>query len=163
MELVSVIPQTDGNVEVVRDHTETSEAYLKPKHSREWEVLIVKRLEGGSLLCIVVIGSRNPERMVGYVRCQVVKYQTCIKCGACAAVCPQNTIVVSTNSDIYEVDGERFLGCLKRVTHFGSTASISGGAQRRPLHAVVRQPARHTRFRRIWIHAAAGGIHLESS
>jgi ferredoxin len=86
--------------------------------------LMVQAIEGDNTLRAIVLDSRDPDRFISYVRSQAIKYQTCIRCSACAAACPHGAIIVSTAPDIYEIDETRCTGCLECVTHFGSTGCL---------------------------------------
>ena len=100
------------------------EVYLESRRPHEWQALVVQGFEGETSLRVTVIGAKDVERVLAYVRFQVIKYQTCLRCSACAAVCPQNAITVATKPDIYEVDEARCVGCLECVTHFGATGCL---------------------------------------
>lgn len=113
-----------GKVDHSRSRLALGEVYVESRRPREWSALVVQAFEGETLLRVTVIGAKDLERVQAYVRFQAIKYQTCLRCGACAAVCPQNAIVVATEPDIYEIDESRCLGCLDCVTHFGSTGCL---------------------------------------
>lgn len=113
-----------GKVDSARSRPALGEVYLESRRPREWQALVVQGFEGETSLRVTVIGAKDVERVQAYVRFQAIKYQTCLRCSACAAVCPQNAMVVSTDPDIYEVDEARCVGCLECVTHFGATGCL---------------------------------------
>lgn len=113
-----------GKVDNARSRPALGEVYLESRRPHEWQALIVQGFEGETSLRVTVIGAKDPGRVQAYVRFQAIKYQTCLRCSACAAVCPQNAIVVSTEPDIYEVDETRCVGCLECVTHFDSRGCL---------------------------------------
>lgn len=113
-----------GRLENRYSRPELGEVYLTSRRPQEWQALIVQGFEGETYLRVTVINARDTERVLAYVRYQAIKYQTCLRCGACAAVCPQNAVVVNTEPDIYEIDDERCVGCLECITHFGATGCL---------------------------------------
>jgi len=113
-----------GKADSARSRPALGEVYLESRRPREWQALVVQGFEGETALRVTVIGARDVERVLAYVRFQAIKYQTCLRCSACAAVCPQNAITVATEPDIYEVDETRCVGCLECVTHFGATGCL---------------------------------------
>jgi len=113
-----------GKADSARSRPALGEVYLESRRPREWQALVVQGFEGETTLRVTVIGARDVERVLAYVRFQAIKYQTCLRCSACAAVCPQNAITVKTEPDIYEVDETRCVGCLECVTHFGATGCL---------------------------------------
>jgi len=113
-----------GKVNRSRSRPALGEVYLESRRPREWSALVVQAFEGETSLRVTVIGANDLERVQAYVRFQAIKYQTCLHCSACAAVCPQNAIVVTTEPDIYEIDESRCVGCLECVTYFGSTGCL---------------------------------------
>ena len=113
-----------GKVDSARSRPALGEVYLESRRPREWQALVVQGFEGETSLRVTVIGAKDVERVQSYVRFQAIKYQTCLRCSACATVCPQNAIVVSSEPDIYEVDEARCVGCLECVTHFGATGCL---------------------------------------
>lgn len=113
-----------GSVDTSLTRPALGEVYLTSRRSKEWSALVVQAFEGETSLRVTVIGAKDVERVQAYVRFQAIKYQTCLRCSACAAVCPQNAIIVATEPSIYEIDESRCTGCLKCVTHFGSTGCL---------------------------------------
>lgn len=113
-----------GRVNDLYSRPELGEVYLESRQPREWQALIVQGFEGETSLRVTAVGAKDVERLLAYVRFQTIKYQTCLHCSACAAVCPQNAIMVSNKPDIYEVDEARCVGCLECVTHFGATGCL---------------------------------------
>ncbi len=113
-----------GKVDRARSRPALGQVYLESLRPREWQALVLQGFEGEASLRVTVIGAKDVERVQAYVRFQAIKYQTCLRCSACAAVCPQNAIVVSSEPDIYEVDEARCVGCLECVTHFGATGCL---------------------------------------
>ncbi|MCX7680920.1 MAG: hypothetical protein N2508_02955, partial [Anaerolineae bacterium] len=113
-----------GKVNIARSRPALGEVYLESHRPHEWQAAIVQGFEGDTSLRVTVIGAKDVERVQAYVRFQAIKYQTCLRCSACAAVCPQNAIVVSTEPDIYEVDETRDLN--KQCSQAMSQALIEG-------------------------------------
>lgn len=113
-----------GRINKARSQPFLGEFILEARRDNGWSELIVQAIEGGDTVRITVLGSVDPTRVISYVRFQAIKYQYCIRCSACAAVCPQGAIIVNSDSNVYEVDETRCTGCLECVTHFGSTGCL---------------------------------------
>ena len=69
--------------------------------------------------------ARNLAGAEGKIKCQLTKYQMCLGCKACPAVCKHNAILMHTveNEDgeesvIYRIDDEKCRRCAKCVDHF---------------------------------------------
>ncbi|HID24609.1 MAG TPA: hypothetical protein EYP14_19725, partial [Planctomycetaceae bacterium] len=110
-----------GRVDLVRSRPALEEFLLKAKLTNGWTALRLQAIEGDTVLRATVLGARDPARVFSLVRSQATKYQMCLRCSACAAVCPQGAITVSADQDFYEIDETRCTRCLECVIHFGST------------------------------------------
>ncbi len=113
-----------GRIDLARSRPALGEFFLRAKRANGWTALRLQAVEGDNVIRVTALGAKDPARVLSYARFQVIKYQTCIRCSACAAVCPQGAIVVSADPDIYEIDETRCTGCLECVTHFGSTGCL---------------------------------------
>jgi len=113
-----------GHVDIARSQPALGRIILETPLDNGCSELMVQAIEGDNTLRVTVLDSKDTDRVISYVHSQAIKYQTCIRCGACAAVCPHGAIIVSTDPDIYEIDDTRCTGCLECVTHFGSTGCL---------------------------------------
>jgi len=113
-----------GHMDIARSQPSLGEIVLEARRNNGWSALVVQAIEGDSAIRVTALGAKDPARVLSYARFQAIKYQTCIRCSACAAVCPQGAITVSAGQDFYEIDETRCIGCLECVTHFGSTGCL---------------------------------------
>ncbi|MEG2275930.1 MAG: phosphoadenosine phosphosulfate reductase family protein [Clostridia bacterium] len=65
---------------------------------------------------------KNKKNIEMLIKNQIIKFQTCIGCLACEAVCKFNAIKISKIEDklIYKINDEKCVGCLECVNHFDS-------------------------------------------
>lgn len=113
-----------GHINSAHSHPMLGEIVLEPRWDNGYSRLIIQAIEGNNTIRITVLNPTDLDRAISYVHYQAIKYQSCIRCGACAAVCPYGAITVSTVPDLYEIDETRCTGCLECVTHFGSTGCL---------------------------------------
>lgn len=69
------------------------------------------------------------------VRRQLIKFETCIQCTACSAVCPHGAIAVHPEQRVYKIDEAKCTGCLECVTHFGDRGCLVADS----LHSYERE------------------------
>lgn len=89
--------------------------------------LLVQAIPGTSSVRVTALDpvSRQEYNLTqSYVRRQLIKFQTCIQCTACSAVCPHGAIVVRPEQRVYKIDEDKCTGCLECVTHFGSRGCL---------------------------------------
>ncbi|MCQ2773086.1 MAG: phosphoadenosine phosphosulfate reductase family protein, partial [Bacilli bacterium] len=141
--------ETSFNFALSRPLTEDFYTLLKPfgkldfqiGNKRLGEVYVLNRRTNEPLLKITGrIGSteiratvlkvfapfKNPKEIGALVKNQITKYQTCIACAYCQAVCKFNALKVtntqkgnvSTESVAYAIDENKCVGCLECVRHF---------------------------------------------
>ncbi len=115
-----------GKINRDRSRPKLGEIYLEARPSQRelWTGLVVQALEGDTHLRVTVLNPKDRERVFAYVRYQAVKFQTCIQCTACSAVCPYGAITIKPDMRVYEIDQDVCTGCLECVTHFGSTGCL---------------------------------------
>lgn len=113
-----------------------NEVYVLDRKSKMPLLRISGRM-GTSLLKIAVVGeskmfaSRKITEM--YLKNQINKYQTCIGCTYCEAVCKFGALKVfntkkgdvSNDSISYTIDSEKCVGCLECVKHFDNGCYIN--------------------------------------
>ena len=106
-----------------------NEVYVLDKKSN-MPILRLSGKEGNDVLKIAIVGEnknfkvkKNAEMLL---KNQINKYQTCIGCTYCEAVCTHDAIKVfntkkgnvSNNSIFYSIDASKCVGCLECVKHF---------------------------------------------
>lgn len=66
-------------------------------------------------------GAQNIHGAEDKIKCQLTKYQLCMGCRACEAVCKQNAILIREDEDgrtHYRIDDEKCVRCAECVNHF---------------------------------------------
>jgi phosphoadenosine phosphosulfate reductase len=102
------------------------EIYLeaRPSQQEQWTAIVVQALEGDNRLRVTVINPKDRDRVFSFIKYQATKFQTCIQCTACSAVCPHGAITIKPDMRVYEIDQDVCTGCMECVTHFGSTGCL---------------------------------------
>jgi phosphoadenosine phosphosulfate reductase len=123
-----------GRIDRDRGRPALGEIFLEGRPNQDWDAVIVQAPEDGTVLRFTVI---NPKQDVRHLKWhfvkQATKFQTCIQCTACAAVCPHGAITVNPDMRLYEIDQDLCTGCMECVTHFGSRGCLVADA----LHATA--------------------------
>ncbi len=112
---------------IIRDRCRPAlgEIYLEGRRNQDWDAIIVQAPENSTTVRFTVINPKQDiNRLTWYFKQQSTKFQTCIQCTACSAVCPQGAITVKPEQRIYEIDQDVCTGCMECVTHFGSTGCL---------------------------------------
>ena len=114
-----------GKINRDRCRPSLGEIYLEGRQNQRWSGVIVQAPENSTTIRFTVL---NPvgdvSQIYAYFRYQATKFQTCIQCTACSAVCPHNAITIKPDQRIYEIDQDVCTGCMECVTHFGSTGCL---------------------------------------
>ncbi|RMH14043.1 MAG: 4Fe-4S dicluster domain-containing protein, partial [Gammaproteobacteria bacterium] len=115
-----------GKINRDRSRPEMGEIFLeaRPTQRNLWKGMVVQAIEGDTRLRVTVLNPSDRDRAFAYVRYQAVKFQTCIQCTACSAVCPHGAITIKPDMRVYEIDQDTCTGCMECVTHFGSTGCL---------------------------------------
>ncbi len=117
-----------GKINRDRSRPVLGEIYLEARPTQTekyWDALIVQALENSKTLRFTVINPKQDmKRLTWYFKHQASKFQTCIQCTACSAVCPHGAITIKPDQRIYEIDQDACTGCMECVTHFGSTGCL---------------------------------------
>lgn len=130
-----------GKINRDKSRAALGELYLEGRHGQKWDAIIVQAPENSTTIRFTVINPKDQmKNITAYLRYQSVKFQTCIQCTACSAVCPTNAITIKPDQRIYEIDQDICTGCMECVTHFGSTGclvakSTSVWGNHAPVHA----------------------------
>jgi len=84
-----------------------------------------KKAKNSTTLRFTVINPKvDMKRITWYLKQQATKFQTCIQCTACSAVCPHGAITIKPDMRVYQIDQDVCTGCMECVTHFGSTGCL---------------------------------------
>ncbi len=106
-----------------RGRAALGEFYVEPR-KKNGEEYLVQAIEGSDSLRITMLNPVSIQETTAHLKFQVTKYQECIQCTACAAVCPHGAISVRPESRVYEISQDRCTGCNECVTHFGTTGCL---------------------------------------
>ena len=114
-----------GKINRQRSRPSLGEIYLEGRPNQDWTALIVQAPEMSTTLRFTVINPKQDmKRLTWYFKQQATKFQTCIQCTACSAVCPHGAITIKPEMRIYEIDQDVCTGCMECVTHFGSPGCL---------------------------------------
>ena len=114
-----------GKINRQRSRPSLGEIYLEGRPNQDWTALIVQAPEMSTTLRFTVINPKQDmKRLTWYYKQQATKFQTCIQCTACSAVCPHGAITIKPEMRIYEIDQDVCTGCMECVTHFGSPGCL---------------------------------------
>jgi len=114
-----------GKINRDRSRPALGEIYLEGRPNQKWDAIIVQAIEGSTTIRYTVLNPQGDfKHIVAYLKYQSTKFQTCIQCTACSAVCPHNAITIKPDQRIYEIDQDICTGCMECVTHFGSTGCL---------------------------------------
>ena len=109
-----------GRINRDRSRSALGEIYLEGRPNQDWDALIVQAPENSTILRFTVINPKQTMRqLTWYFKHQASKFQTCIQCTACSAVCPHGAITVKPDMQVYGIDQDVCTGCMECVTHFG--------------------------------------------
>ena len=112
---------------IIRDRSRPAlgEIYLEGRPNQDWDALIVQAPQNSTTIRFTVINPKmHIDHLSNYFKHQASKFQTCIQCTACSAVCPHGAITIKSDQRIYEIDQDVCTGCMECVTHFGSTGCL---------------------------------------
>jgi len=114
-----------GKINRDRSRAALGETYLEGRKNQKWDALIVQAPENSTTLRVTILNPQDSlKNITAYIRYQATKFQTCIQCTACSAVCPTGAITIRPEQRIYEINQDVCTGCLECVTHFGSTGCL---------------------------------------
>lgn len=114
-----------GKINRDKSRAALGELYLEGRYGQKWDAIIVQAPENSTSIRFTVINPKDQiKNITAYLRYQSVKFQTCIQCTACSAVCPTNAITIKPDQRIYEIDQDVCTGCMECVTHFGTTGCL---------------------------------------
>lgn len=114
-----------GKINRDRSRAALGEIYLEGRKGQKWDALIVQAPENSTTLRVTILNPHDSLKNISaYIRYQAAKFQTCIQCTACSAVCPTGAITIKPDQRIYEINQDVCTGCLECVTHFGSTGCL---------------------------------------
>lgn len=118
-----------GRIDKNLGNVRLNEVYILDKNTSQPVLKIAGRIGTNNLRISLVETNyifKNIKIASELINNQITKYQTCIGCNYCSAVCKFNAIKVlntskgnvSNNSVIYQIDKNKCKGCLECVKHF---------------------------------------------
>lgn len=114
-----------GRINRDRSRPALGEIYIEGRPGQNWSAILVQAPQNSTSIRFTVL---NPEgdfrNITAYLKYQASKFQTCIQCTACSAVCPHGAITIKPDARIYEVDQDVCTGCMECVTHFGTSGCL---------------------------------------
>ncbi|RQD76859.1 MAG: phosphoadenosine phosphosulfate reductase [Halanaerobium sp. MSAO_Bac5] len=102
-----------GKLDFNSGNTLLNEVYIRDK--KQENIFLLQGKIGQRNLKINIIKTKNSFLLKKRIECQLRKFQSCIDCGACANVCPNNAI---NTREGYSIDEEKCIHCLKCVAAF---------------------------------------------
>ena len=103
-----------GKINRDKSRAALGELYLEGRHGQKWDAIIVQAPENSTTIRYTVLNPKDQmKNIMAYLRYQSVKFQTCIQCTACSAVCPTNAITIKPDQRIYEIDQDICTGCME--------------------------------------------------
>lgn len=112
-----------GHINRNRGRAALGEFYVEPR-KKTGEEYLVQAIEGSDTVRITMLNPISVQETTSHLKFQMTKYQECIQCTACAAVCPHGAISVRPEARVYEISQDRCTGCNECVTHFGTTGCL---------------------------------------
>lgn len=118
-----------GEINYEMGNKRLNEVYVLDKHDHTPLLKLSGRI-GSTTLRITVVNKkgmfRTKKLTEQYLNAQITKYQTCVGCSYCQAVCRFNALKVintepgnvSNESIRYTIDSTKCMNCLECVTHF---------------------------------------------
>ena len=114
-----------GKINRDRSRLALGEIYLEGRPNQDWDALIVQAPENSTVIRFTAINPKQTmQQLTWSFRRQASKYQACIQCTACSAVCPHGAITIKPEMRLYEIDQDACTGCMECVTHFGPTGCL---------------------------------------
>ncbi len=104
------------------------EVYILDRKTKE-PLLILQGREGQNHLRVVAVDHFNYRLLVTRIDCQIRKYQSCIGCSGCSAICKHKAIKII--GDEYFIDSKRCTGCMDCNAHFDRGCLVTKVTQTR--------------------------------
>lgn len=111
-----------GRVDYSSGRSLLGEVFVVDKKTND-PIMVIQGRTGMTELRVKVIDSNNPTLLLQRVDCQLRKYQSCVLCGGCPAVCP--TGAISDSGGCYIIDEEKCVNCLKCISNFDTGCLVS--------------------------------------
>jgi|LSQX01.1.fsa_nt_gb phosphoadenosine phosphosulfate reductase len=92
-----------------------NEVYILDRNTKE-PLLILQGREGASQLKVIIVRDYNLNLLLNRIDCQIRKYQACINCGGCPAICKKKAIAII--GDHYKIDQKKCVGCMDCIAHY---------------------------------------------
>lgn len=128
-----------GNLDFERGRALLGEVYVwgRKDKKKEKPLLKLQGKIGQNHLKIIadleVLHSEYPRKshilMENWINCQLRKYQACIACGGCPAICRMKAITLI--GEQYRIDSGKCIGCMECVAHYDKGCLVTKVTQTR--------------------------------
>lgn len=105
-----------------------NEVYVLDRKTKE-PILIIQGKLGQNHLKIIVNNKQNYRLISTRIDCQLRKFQSCINCGGCPAICRQKAI--SIVGDHYFIDSKKCTGCMECIAYYDKGCLVTKVTQTR--------------------------------
>ncbi|GAW28760.1 phosphoadenosine phosphosulfate reductase family protein [Carboxydocella sp. ULO1] len=105
-----------------------NEVYVLDRKTKEL-VLILQGKLGQNHLKIIVPSKQNYRLISTRIDCQLRKFQSCIGCGGCPAIC--NNKAISIIGDQYYIDSKKCTGCMECIAYYDRGCLVTKVTQTR--------------------------------
>jgi len=80
---------------------------------------------GKNHLKIIIVDddTKNIPLLLTRIDCQIRKYQSCIACQGCPAICKHKAIALL--GDQYSIDAKKCTGCLECIAHYSQGCLVA--------------------------------------
>lgn len=92
-------------------------------------ILVLQGKEGQNHLKVTAIDHFNYKLLIARIDCQIRKYQACIACTGCAAIC--KTKAIKLLGDRYIIDSKRCSGCMECIAYYDKGCLVTKVTQTR--------------------------------
>ena len=92
-----------------------NEVYILDRNTKE-PLLILQGSEGASQLKVIIVLDYYLNLLLNRIDSQIRKYQACINCGGCPAICKKKAIAII--GDHYKIDQKKCVGCMDCIAHY---------------------------------------------
>lgn len=92
-----------------------NEVYIMDRKTDE-PLLILQGRIGAKHLKIILVKDYNSTLLLNRIDCQLRKYQACIGCGGCPAICKNRAIKIIGGN--YRIDAKKCTGCMECIAYY---------------------------------------------
>ena len=111
-----------GVVDLGRGRSLLGEVFVVDANTQD-PIMVLQGRSGTNELRVKIVNSNNPTLLMQRVDCQVRKYQSCVLCSGCPAICPAGAI--SDKTGRYVINEDKCVHCLQCVSHYDTGCLVS--------------------------------------